>query len=305
MSQRVLILGADNFVGKRVTTALTQTDWAQPFAVSNDTLQASIDTADCVISCTMGQPSHIEAIARTLFTAAKGLVKAPRIVHVSSMTVYGSASGLVDENTPLKSDLGTYAAARIAAEQLASSCSRVVTLRPGCEYGPDCTAWSERVARWLMAKRLGDLGAAGDGYCNLLFIDDLVTAIIAAAKLPGIEGQAFNLGTSEVLTWNDYFVRFAKALGAVPVKRINQRRLRVETKLLAPPLKIMELVFGARKSQQWALPPAIPPSVLSVCSQEIKMNVSKAESMLGMHWTPVDAGLARTANWTHSQRKSR
>jgi nucleoside-diphosphate-sugar epimerase len=213
------------------------------------------------------------------------------------MTVYGTVQGTISDSGPLYPGLGAYAAARIAAERMAESYPRVVTLRPGCEYGPECDAWSTRVAQWLIARRLGDLGAAGDGYCNLLFIDDLVTAIMAAIQQPDIDGQAFNLSTPEVVTWNDYFMRFAKALGATPVRRVTSRRLRCETKLIAPPLKILELTIGAQRAKRWGIPAAIPPSILALCSQEIKLDVRKAQQLLGIRFTPVDTGLAATAAW--------
>ena len=37
-------------------------------------------------------------------------------------------------------------------------------LRPALVYGRGSALWSERVARLLRAGRLGDLGAAGDGF---------------------------------------------------------------------------------------------------------------------------------------------
>ena len=95
-------------------------------------------------------------------------------------------------------------------------------------------------------------------------------------------------------TWNDYFMQFAKLLGAVPVRRISQRRLRLETKVLAPPLQIAALaarrLFGPSST-----PAVLSPSLVRACGQEIRLDTSKAERILGLKWTPLAAGLERTA----------
>ena len=214
------------------------------------------------------------------------------MVHLSSMTVYGTRIGEVVETAALRSDLGAYGAAQVTAESLAAHYQRSVILRPGCEYGPDCPQWSERIARLLCSHRLGDLGAAGDGVCNLLFVDDLVGAILKSLSAPGIDGACFNLAMPSPPTWNEYFTRFARALGAVPVSRIGARRLKIEARLAAPPLKLLEMMQRRLGS---AIPPAITPSLLNLCGQNITLLSGKAEEALELAWTPLHEGLQRAA----------
>jgi len=221
------------------------------------------------------------------------------LVHISSMTVYGAANGTVAESQPAVGELSEYAAARLEAEALAQQLPNVVTLRPGCEYGPNCFHWSERVADWLLARRLGDLGSAGDGYCNLTYIADLADATSRALRVQAAQGLSFNIATNSPPTWNEYFVAFALALNAVPVRRVTARRLKIETRLLSIPLKLGEIAsarFGVKRSP---FPLPIPPSLLSLCRQEIKLDVTCAERVLGMQWTPVATGLATAAAAVH------
>ena len=145
-----------------------------------------------------------------------------------------------------------------------------------------------------MARRLGDLGAAGDGYCNLIYLDDLLGSILSALRAPEIAGQAFNLAMPEPPTWNEYFAQFAKTLGAVPLRRIGQRRLRLETKVLAPPLRIAEIV-ARRLHLPGRTPAVLSPSLLRTCEQEIRLDSSKARRLLGMQCMSLAKGLARTA----------
>ncbi len=301
MPQRVLVLGAGNFIGRRVVVELGASGWAT--AVAGDdaadeaALARALDGIDAVANCFIGKASEISAGARTLFAAAARSARKPRIVHLSSMSVYGGVSGTVDETAPLSSRRGAYAWAKVAAEGFAAGYPNSVILRPGCEYGPECPQWSVRIADWLISGRLGDLGAQGDGYCNLLYIDDLAAAVLSCLKLPKLATAVFNLSAPNPPTWNEYLIRYGRALKAVPIRRISQRRLKIETRLLAPPLKVLELALGAAKLGAHRVPPAMPPSLLRLMAQEIKLDVSRAERVLGLRFTPLDEGLQKTARW--------
>lgn len=311
---RLTVLGANNFVGRRILQLAARessvTVLAADYRFANEDVQvpkltvghdkgswnALVQQSDLIISCTMGGPSSIVQTMQSLI-AALGRSRAPqvtRLVHISSMTVYGNATGLVAESQDPVGTLSKYAAARLEAERIAAAYPHVVTLRPGCEYGPGCTHWSDRVARWLLARRLGDLGARGDGYCNLTYIDDLASAALRASQAPGVEGSTFNIATDTPLTWNEYFMRFAMALRAVPVRRVTARRLKIETRMLAAPLKIGEMVSAKLGVTSFPLP-AIPPSLVALCAQDIRLDVTRAEKMLGMSWTPIADGLASAA----------
>ncbi len=299
MKRRILVLGAANFVGARTVAALQASYWAVPIAFGKSTAAVSRDdlsAVDGIVNCTMGSAKAIRNGATALFKAAAGLDKPVRIIHLSSMTIYGSSDREVSESTPPLADLGAYGDAHIEAECLANQYPDSVILRCGCEYGPDCTQWSERIAGLLMAHRLGDLGAAGDGICNLLFIDDLAAAILESLQRSIVGGQTFNLAMRGPPTWNEYFIRFAISLGAVPVRRITARRLNFETKVLAPPLKILEIIAQRWNSTTFGIAPPITSSLINLCKQEITLNVAKAEQLLETSWTPLDEGLRRAAS---------
>jgi nucleoside-diphosphate-sugar epimerase len=151
------------------------------------------------------------------------------------------------------------------------------------------------MARLLLARRLGDLGAAGDGYCNLVHVADVAKAVTRALEDRRADGGVFNLSTPEPPTWNEFLIRYATALRAVPVRRISRRRLKIEAKLLAPPLKIAEILGRACKLDVRSLPPPIPPSLLRLMSQEIRLDTRRVESALGLRWRDLDATLAESA----------
>jgi nucleoside-diphosphate-sugar epimerase len=318
---RVLVLGASGFIGRRVVALLAASDWAlavaarhrssarTPPGVEETRLDATDPSALArvlrdvvgVVNCVTGPAETIVAGARALFESAAASGLPSRIVHLSTMSVYGSARGEVSEQAPLRGDLDAYSAAKVRAEALAQVCETVVHLRPGIVYGPESLNWSDRIGRWLVERRLGDLGDAGSGICNLVHVDDVAAAAVRALRTPGIDGQAFNLGLPEALTWNEYFAQYAAALGVAPLRTISPLRWQLELKLLGPPLKAVEIAAGAARLG-WRPPLPIRPWLATVCRHDIRLNVNQAEDVLGMQWTPLASGLRETAAWFHGER---
>jgi nucleoside-diphosphate-sugar epimerase len=313
---KVLVLGGDEYIGGRVLEALANCGWALPItslvettkidlkkielrrfdATNPASLAQVMNGVDAVVNCHSGAPPTIAAAAAALFQVAGNSAAPPLIVHVSSMSVYGSSVGVLGEDAPLRDDLGAYAQAKIEAEKTAMGFARKVILRPGCEYGPGSLVWSGRIAKWLFKRRIGDLGAAGDGYCNLVHIDDLVSAVLLSLRQPAALGQTFNLAVTNPPTWNEYLMRYAKALGAVPVKRISGRSLSLETKVFAVPLKAFEI--AAQKTGLTSITrPAIPPSFLALARQDIRLDSSRAKRVLGWDCMSLDLGIAQAAKW--------
>jgi 2-alkyl-3-oxoalkanoate reductase len=315
MKQSILVLGASGFIGREIVAGLAATGWATPIlgvrrasasrdfdrriveATDVDSVYAAMQDVTGVINCVAGDADTILRATKALFGAARRKTPAPRIVHLSTMSVYGSAVGLVDETAPLLGDLGPYSAAKVAAESEASAYPRSVIFRPGCVFGPGSEQWTIRMARLLSAHRLGDLGAAGDGYCNLVSVADVVLAILRSLEDPSMDGRVFNLSTPEPPTWNQFLIKYGAALRAVPVQRISGRRLRIETKLLAPPLKVAEILARACKLDPRHLPPPIPPSLIRLMGQEIRLDTKRVEADLGLSFKELDASLHEAAKW--------
>jgi nucleoside-diphosphate-sugar epimerase len=317
MKQSILVLGANGFIGTAVVAGLASTHWATPIlgvrrastnrnagidqrivdATHLDSLLAAMQGVSGIVNCVAGDADTIVGAAKALFEAAARVSPAPRIVHLSTMSVYGSAVGLLDETAPLRGDLGPYSAAKVAAEEIGSAYPHTVILRPGCVFGPGSEQWSIRIARLLLGYRLGDLGAAGDGNCNLSPIADIVMAILRALQDPSLERRIYNLSMPDAPTWNEFLVKYATALRAVPVRRISRRRLRIETKLLAPPLKVAEIIARACKLNPRIVPYPIPPSLIRLMGQEIRLDTRRAEAELDLRARDIDQTLDETAHW--------
>lgn len=320
----VLVIGARGFIGRRVIHQLSTAQWAHPVAASRSVedgdvgakvagirldatdpvqLQRALATADAVVSCLAGTAADILASGRALIEAAAQRSTPPKIVWLGSMAAYGSVSGTVDEKAPLLGDLGPYSSAKAAIDMLGARFPFVVRLRPGIVYGPESPWWSDRIARLLVGRWFGDLGPAGIGTCNLVHVDDVAMAAVRALQLESAGSEAFNLGSPEPPTWNEYFSRFAHALGATPLRQVSSSRLQYELKMRGPVLKIVEKLLP--RSLSLASEPPIRPWLTTLCSQQIRMDVSKAESTLGMRWQPLDTGLDQTAAWFRNGGRTR
>ncbi|VVE50063.1 NAD-dependent epimerase/dehydratase family protein [Pandoraea anhela] len=297
MKARILVTGATGFIGRHVTNALAASDWAEPVAASRRadagmravdalspaSLVAALADVDALVNCVAGSPETIVSNARALREALDTLGKPLPVVYFSSMAVYGSAEGRIDESAAL-AGASPYGMAKVEAEKALAGLPTVSLLRPGCVYGGGSPQWSERIADLLRAGRLGDLGAAGDAHSNLVHVDDVVKVVLGALRRPDAGGRAYNLAMADAPRWNEYFVAYAMALGATPVRRIGGRRLKIETKLVAPALKIAEML--GRKVGVRGLPPPLPPSLARLWQQDIRLDARRAETTFDLTWTP-------------------
>jgi 2-alkyl-3-oxoalkanoate reductase len=304
----VLVLGASGFIGARLVAALSAGTAYQPVAASRHpgangialdatdpaALRAALRGVDRVVNCIAGSDRTMIDSTQALCDAAR-TVPPGRIVHLSSMAVYGAATGLVREDHPPVPPVSGYGQAKAECERIIGNYVRnggdAVILRPTCVFGPGSPQWTTRLARLLQAGRIGDLGPAGDGVCNLVDIDDVVTAIIHALDRPEAAGRTFNVSSTAEQSWNEFLVRFARALGATPVKRITPRRQKLEVKVLAPLCKIA----GKFVHAPWA--EAITPSLAALWAQDIRIDSRAAVDTLAMPQTPVDQMIATAVDW--------
>lgn len=318
---KILVLGATGHIGRRLMEFLKNTSWAAPVGASRgqvagaasadamalDTRNASALTTalksfDAVVNCVAGDAVSISGGASALVQASLA-AGCPRIVHLSTMSVYGSAEGEVREDTPLDPTLGWYGRAKCEAEAHLSDYRRqggeTVILRPGCVYGPGSELWVGRTGRWLLSRRLGDLGVGGDGWSNLVHVDDVCQALMAALRLPIKSGQspAFNLAAPDSPRWNEFFVDLALALDATPVRHISPRQLQLDAWLAGPPLKLGQQLLKRLRKGHITLPDPMPPGLLRLWTQHIRLDASLATQTLGVQWTSYSDGVQSSATW--------
>jgi nucleoside-diphosphate-sugar epimerase len=314
----ILVIGGTGFIGTRIVQALReQAGWnvsvgsRQPSSAADKRVQVDVTNPSqlqqalagfsVVVNCSVGDAATIRDGAKALGSACKHN-GTQVLVHLSSMAVYGAVEGVVTESAPLRRDAGWYGHAKADAEELLQVAlkgtnTRLCLLRPGCVYGPGSEQWTARIARLLEARRIGDLGVLGDGHSNLVEVSDVAQAVKAAIEKPNVAG-AFNLAAPDSGTWNQYFIAFGRALSATPIRRIPGWRIKLESKLFAYGLKVLEIV--ARKVpplRRLSVPEPMPPSLTGVWQQDLHLDQRRATVELELAWVQTTTGIQRSAKW--------
>ncbi|MEJ7931947.1 NAD(P)-dependent oxidoreductase [Ramlibacter sp. AN1015] len=324
MTMRVLVLGGTGYIGARLCALLQASGWATPIAASSrgtdralklDTrdeaaLSAALREADAVVNCVAGSGPAIAQGARVLARAARA-AGCRRVVHFSTMSVYGAREGVLDEQAPLDASLGWYGQSKIEAEAalatLADDGCSVTVLRPGCVFGPGSTLWVERIAQWLAAGRLGDLGPAGDGWSNLVHVDDVCQAVLLSLQADEHPGsrRSYNLAAPDSPRWNTYFADLALATGATPLRHVRLRQLQMDAFLAGPPLHVGRKLLARLGGQRAArLPHPITPGLLGLWHRHLKLDSTAAGRELGLAWTPYAKSVQQCARWARESRQA-
>lgn len=315
---RVLVLGGTGHIGAHLCAKLQASGWATPVSTSlhgrshsmrldtcdEAALTAAFRQVDAAVNCVSGSSQAIAQGARVLSRAAR-TARMLRVVHLSSMAVYGEREGLFHEAVPLLPVRAWYDRAKQEAEEamreLASAGGAVTVLRPGCVWGPGSRLWVDRIAQWLSSGRLGDLGAGGDGWTNGVHVDDVCEAVLHALRDPGTPGtwRAWNLAAPDSPRWNEYFADLALAIGATPLLRIPPLRLRLDAWLAGP---VLQLGLRFRPQNAARGPSPITPRLVALWARQLKLDASAATTGWNLAWTPYARALHQGAAWWLAQR---
>ncbi len=273
----------------------------------------------CVIHCAKGSTeSIIQGTKNILEVALRKGVR--RFVHISTTEVYGNVSGKVDETFACQYTGRPYGDSKIEAEKLCQDYQRkglpLTVVRPPIVYGPFSKDWTMTLAHKIQSGNWGIFKGHGDGICNLVYITDLVSGMLLAARHDCAVGQTFNLNGPEAITWNQYFQRFNAAMGLLPLKVKEKDDTRVRSTMMEPirssarfilnhfEVPIRRLSENCRPAKR--LMKYIDKSIrttprmadLSLYNRDAIYLTTKAQRMLG--YKPkydIDRGLEMTTRW--------
>ncbi len=266
---KILVTGAGGFIGGRIVECLLQVEpdavvptlrrWSTAVRIGRypiqptqcdllvpDQIEEALEGVDRVIHCAVGnRQANVEG-TRNLLTAclAAGV---RRVVHVSTVDVYGRASGVASEDLPFALTDREYGDSKIEAEQVCQSFVEkgleVVILRPTIVYGPHSDAWTVEPAERLRDGTWTLPREACAGRCNLVYVDDLVRACLLALEAEGVSGRAYNVNGADDVTWQDYVDALNAGLGQPPLSPPPATSSRVRTLAVEPVRRLIKGVF--------------------------------------------------------------
>lgn len=215
-----------------------------------------------------------------------------RLVHGSTIGVYGSSmGGVIDENSPLKPD-NIYGKTKLAGEQAALAFSDrmpVTAIRISETYGPGDRRLL-KLFRGINANRFFVIGS-GENLHHPVYIDDLVNGFLLAAEKKEALGQIFLLAGPAPVTTTEMVQEIAQALGKKPLP------------FRSPffPFLVMAWLMEATLKPLGIQPPLYRRR-LDFFKKSFCLDTTKATTLLGFSpATTFHDGAARTAAWYKKQ----
>jgi len=206
-----------------------------------------------------------------------------RVVFISSTAVYGiPVKHPIEENDPLIG-VGLYGESKIDAEALCRVAAVETTIiRPKTFVGPERLGVFEILFDWIReGRRIYILGKGHNRY-QLLAVEDLVDAVVGAAKERAAAGETFNVGARE-------FGTVREDLGALIAHAGSGSRLQpIPAKPAELALRALELMHLSPLAE-WHYKTA---------HRDSFVDVAKAQRLLG--WEPRYSNreaLIRTYDW--------
>jgi nucleoside-diphosphate-sugar epimerase len=292
----ILVTGAGGFLGGRVVEVLHERGQAVPRAgvrrwasaarlgrypvdlVACDVLDparldAAMDGVAAVVHCAAGSAEVNVSGTRNVLEAARN-AGVRRVVHLSTIDVYGRVDGDIDERMPLGSTGTEYGISKTEAERVCHGYIdqglEIAILRPTILYGPFSTLWTAEYTRRLQQHPWSLPAELAGGTCNLVYVDDVVAAILLALDRPDAPGEAFNVNGPDRPSWHEYFEAFNDALGLPPLEPRSVASARLRRAMLRP----------VRHASRLAKPAHARIRALSHHSSALKRTVGSTESAI-------------------------
>jgi nucleoside-diphosphate-sugar epimerase len=212
-------------------------EWVRGDIIDPAVVQQAVQGCDVVFHCAYDFSAAPDGQGATAIVGTRNVAEAvlragvPRMVHVSSFAVYGAVSDVeLTELSPWRRTASRYAQLKRAAERLVVKLNQeqglpAVVLQPTLVYGPFSIHWTIRPSLQLKTGVV-PLVDGGRGICNAVYVDDVVEALLLAARQPRVIGETFLISGDEPVTWRRFYRAYEAALGIETTVDMSEHDLR-------------------------------------------------------------------------------
>jgi nucleoside-diphosphate-sugar epimerase len=291
--EHILITGAAGFVGCRLAERLSQsTDyrvtamvrryygrgvprlarlpirWALADILDPKTLSEACRGVDAIVHLAYGGNEANTVGTQNILNAARanGVKK---VVHMSTAAVHGlnPQGPVVTETAPYEENGDDYRASKARGETIIQKFQAdhdlpVVVLKPPLIYGPFSRAWSVRLVQEIINGAV--LVNGGSGTANLVYIDNLIDAILLAIEKDTADGEAMFVVDDDIPTWKGVYDGYAAMINqesrmqSMSVEEIERQRKQLEPTQLdrwvSDPIRIgTEIVKGIARNPSYTM----------------------------------------------------
>ena len=220
-----------------------------------------------------------------------------RFVHMSSTSVYGIRSaGPVDESAPLAPLSDPYPLTKAEGDQLvqrmiAQDGLPGVIVRPDQIFGPGDGLHFGQTAARLQAGR-GIIVGPGHNALPLVYVADIVDALLLALDSAGWIGEAINITNDRPLTQMGFMAEIAAGLG------VRGPRVHIPFGVLYAAASVAEAAATALRSQRR---PPITRLGVSFLGTDARFSIDKARALGFVPRTDLKEAVRRTVAWYRSE----
>jgi dihydroflavonol-4-reductase len=232
------------------------------------------------------EETNVGAVRHLVEICQRGGVE--RLVHCSSVGVYGSLKSLpADEMTDCSPTIA-YEKTKLAGEKALREVVAdldFVILRPAWVYGPRCLR-TLKLLQAIKRKKFIKVGFK-QTFRHPVYITDMLQAFEQAAASPAASGQTLIIGASDAILLDRLIESVAKAVGT------DFRPITVPLSIMAPACFVVEKLWGALGKE-----PPFSTRSLKFFTESSAFDISKAREVLAYQPdVEIAEGLKLTAEY--------
>lgn len=256
---------------------------------------AAYEGADVVVHCaasiggSLEQQRQVNVNGTEQVARQAGLAGVPRLVHISSVAVYGYQGTYFPETLPLNPSSQGYSTTKAEAEVVARrEFPDVTIIRPGGIFGPGARFWSANVVKRARRPLAFNIGR-GKGTLPVIYVADVAGLAAAASSVAVAKGEAFNCCLDPAPTWRQYQAAYGKLIGS--------------DRWIPLPVSLAKLSAAAvAKFAASGTTRSVIDEMLRYALAPKQFPMDKARSLLG--WEPsysLEAAVAETISWLRDE----